>query len=1020
MNLEEAIFEGAAAFQHAELPACLETRCAWNPATAARIEPLRRSCEPASFQNDGTVVSPCSPGEHCGDRIGRYRILEQIGEGAFGTVWEAEQIEPVRRRVALKIIKAGMDTKEVTARFDQERQALAMMDHPGIARVFDAGATQSGRPYFAMELVRGVKITQYCDEQKLSTNERIRLFITVCQAVQHAHQKGIIHRDLKPSNILVTVNDGEAVPKVIDFGVAKATRDRLTDNPVYTRVEDIIGTPLYMSPEQAGLTSLDIDTRSDIYSLGVLLYELLTGSTPIGQTTVKRLGLDEIRRIIREVDPRRPSTRVRQQTLHKSGTHSAKSEIRAGTKWRQAKPNQKSKIPADLDWIVMKALDKDRTRRYATANALAMDLRRFLADEPVAAAAPSACYRIHKFARRHKTAFGVSVAIVSILITATIVSVWQAIRAKEAEELASKRVGELDYAHREAEGAYKFLTELFQSPNPSRDGRAVTFAETLDRAARKLESDPGVQPARKAKMQGTIGWTYQSLGLYKEAIPLLEQSLAWYLSAYGDWHHETLIAMHNLAWSLFRDGRFDEASKLKEKILPRFLPVVGPEHQNLLDIMDMVSGPSFTAESDQKESERLVEGLLAASQSGLENRATLMAMARLALFWHDSGNSADSLKLWEKVVPLCRKLNGDDSDLTFWAMQGMAAAVAGAGRRDEAIKIEEEILALRRSKLGVDHSDTLIGMDNLADSLAAAGRRDEAIKLNVEALTLCQNRYGRDNALNFKIRNNLADFYADSGHLRTALALREDVLAFYRNQNKNDSPAALHAAAALAGTLTLLGEFERAETLLDEALAKYRKHGKPGDIETRLREMAELRFRQKQFAAAEALCTERIQSRRARPKWEGSLTVHDATTSLGRVLAEWAWAERDTSAGEAHRRALEAEKLLRESLEANLRDKAAAASRRPDVLNRLGWAIAVAALTNPSAEPAARERKLAEAEQLLLEGHAGMESHAFTKHHVLRDSFERLIRFYEARNKPESVAAWSRRMAEFDDVKNRH
>ena len=309
--------------------------------------------------------------EEAGERIGPYKLLEQIGEGGFGTVWVAEQEQPVRRRVALKIIKLGMDTKEVIARFEQERQALAMMDHPNIAKVFDAGATQWGRPFFVMELVRGIKITDYCDQANLPTAERLALFIPVCHAVQHAHQKGIIHRDLKPSNILVTLHDGVPVPKVIDFGVAKATQQqRLTDLTVYTQFEQMIGTPLYMSPEQAEMSGLDIDTRSDIYSLGVLLYELLTGRTPFDPEALMRAGLDEIRRIIREQEPPKPSTAL--QTMA--------ADVRANVaQHRQADGAKLARLlRGDLDWIVMKALEKDRTRRYETANGLALDIQRSL------------------------------------------------------------------------------------------------------------------------------------------------------------------------------------------------------------------------------------------------------------------------------------------------------------------------------------------------------------------------------------------------------------------------------------------------------------------------------------------------------------------------------------------------------------------------------------------------------------------------------------------------------------------
>jgi len=364
--------------------------------------------------------------EEDGEMIGPYKLRERIGEGGFGAVWVAEQEQPVRRRVALKIIKLGMDTNEVIARFEQERQALAMMDHPNIAKVFDAGATQYGRPFFVMELVRGVTLTDYCDAQQLSTRDRLELFIPVCQAVQHAHQKGIIHRDLKPSNILVTINEGKPIPKVIDFGVAKATHGRLTNHTVYTQFQQMIGTPLYMSPEQAEMTSLDIDTRSDIYSLGVLLYELLTGQTPIDTTLLQRAGVDEIRRIIREVEPPRPSLRMK--TLEGA-------ELSSAARRRQMEP---TKLPAvlrgDLDWIVMKCLEKDRSRRYDTATGLAMDLQRHLNDEPVVARPPSAAYLFGRLVRRNKLAFVAGAAIAISLVIGIAASVWQAVRATRAEQ----------------------------------------------------------------------------------------------------------------------------------------------------------------------------------------------------------------------------------------------------------------------------------------------------------------------------------------------------------------------------------------------------------------------------------------------------------------------------------------------------------------------------------------------------------------------------------------------------------
>jgi tetratricopeptide (TPR) repeat protein len=355
-------------------------------------------------------VGPSKPDiqiERAGAAIGRYKLLEKIGEGGFGIVFMAEQVEPVQRKVALKIIKAGMDTREVIARFEAERQALAMMDHPNIARVLDAGATEAGRPYFVMELVHGIAITEYCDQKHLATHERLQLFIKVCQAVQHAHQKGVIHRDLKPSNVLITEHDGEPEPKVIDFGVAKALEQKLTEKTLFTAFHHMIGTPAYMSPEQAGLSAVDVDTRADIYSLGVLLYELLTGVMPFDADTFRKAAIEEIRRMIRETEPPKPSTRL--LTLGEKLTEVAKQ--------RRTEPAALGRlVRGDLDWIVMRCLDKDRQRRYETANGLATDVARHLANEPVAARAPSTLYRFQKLVRRNKLAFAAGTLIMVLLL----------------------------------------------------------------------------------------------------------------------------------------------------------------------------------------------------------------------------------------------------------------------------------------------------------------------------------------------------------------------------------------------------------------------------------------------------------------------------------------------------------------------------------------------------------------------------------------------------------------------------
>ncbi len=365
-----------------------------------------------------------------GTRIGRYKLLQKIGEGGCGVVYMAEQEEPVRRRIALKVIKLGMDTKSVIARFEAERQALALMDHPNIARVLEAGATETGRPYFVMELVRGVKITEFCDVNHLDTRQRLKLFIQICHAIQHAHQKGIIHRDIKPSNILVTLHDGVPVPKVIDFGIAKATHTPLTDKTLFTAYEQLIGTPAYMSPEQAEMSGLDIDTRSDIYSLGVLLYELLTGKTPFDAAELMKSGLDAMRRTLRETEPHRPSVRV--HTLQGG-------ELTATAQHRQVEPFRLvSLLSGDLDWIVMKALEKDRTRRYETANGLSMDVQRHLNHEPVVARPPSRRYRLEKLVRRNQGVFAAIGAVAVVLLAGLGTSTWLYLKTREGERQQSQ------------------------------------------------------------------------------------------------------------------------------------------------------------------------------------------------------------------------------------------------------------------------------------------------------------------------------------------------------------------------------------------------------------------------------------------------------------------------------------------------------------------------------------------------------------------------------------------------------
>jgi serine/threonine protein kinase len=539
------IFEAALKLPPKERVVYLDRACGGDTQLRQRIvEALFKAQEsaaataqaPPSGSPGKTIAGPFpteAPGEKPGDRIGHYKLLQQIGEGGMGTVWMAEQEEPIRRRVGLKVIKLGMDTKQVIGRFEAERQALALMDHPNIAKVLDAGSTDQGRPFFVMELVKGTPITEYCDREKLDTAARLNLFVQVCQAIQHAHQKGIIHRDIKPSNILVALNDQRPMPKVIDFGIAKATTGQpLTDKTIFTAIEQFMGTPAYMSPEQAEMNAMDIDTRSDIYALGVLLYELLTGRTPFDAKRLIEAGLHEIRRIIREEDPPRPSRKL--STL-------AAEEQTSTARCRQTdSPRLIHLVRGDLDRIVMKTLEKDRNRRYETANGLAMDIERYLNSEPILARAPTPGYRLGKFARKHRSLTVTTAAITMLILSGFCWTLYllnkehKALRKAEQEAQKSKQVTE-------------FLKEMFGTG--AEEGFAglddnSTIPKLADRAARRIDEELRGQPEVQADLYGVIGKVYLSVLNTKQAIPILKKAVKMSVEQFGS---NSLAAAESMA-----------------------------------------------------------------------------------------------------------------------------------------------------------------------------------------------------------------------------------------------------------------------------------------------------------------------------------------------------------------------------------------------------------------------------------------------------------------------------------------
>jgi serine/threonine protein kinase len=542
-NIDQIFWEALQLSSEEERRAYLERACGANHELRQLVDKLLcAQPKAAAFLEQPFAESPATVdepiGEGPGTIIGPYKLLEQIGEGGFGVVFMAEQQQPIRRKVALKVLKPGMDTRQVVARFEAERQALALMDHPNVAKVLDAGQTTSGRPYFVMDLVKGIPITQYCDQNQLPVRERLELFVHVCQAVQHAHQKGIIHRDIKPTNVLVTLHDGTPVPRIIDFGIAKALGQQLTDKTLFTGFAQMIGTPLYMSPEQAELSGLDIDTRTDIYSLGVLLYELLTGTTPFDKERFRQVGYDEMRRIIREEEPPRPSTRI--STLGLAATTLSTQ--------RKSDPKRLSQLfRGELDWIVMKCLEKDRGRRYETASALARDIERYLHDEPVLACPPSMMYRFRKFARRNKAILATATLISLALLSAVVVLALSNLRINDEKSqkdkalqqaLANKKIAETqrrraqDNLGKAREAVERMLTRVAQ--------QQLAYVPQMEQVRRKLLEDAlqfyqgflQQQGDDRALRQETalaydrVAMIYHLLGKDAEADPLYRRAIA--------------------------------------------------------------------------------------------------------------------------------------------------------------------------------------------------------------------------------------------------------------------------------------------------------------------------------------------------------------------------------------------------------------------------------------------------------------------------------------------------------------
>jgi serine/threonine protein kinase/tetratricopeptide (TPR) repeat protein len=694
--------------------------------------------------------------------IGPYRLLQKLGEGGMGEVWLAEQTTPIHRTVALKLIKAGMDTGAVVARFESERQALALMDHASIAKVFDAGSTPEGRPYFVMEYVSGIPITAYCDKYRLAVRERLELFILVCEGVQHAHQKAIIHRDLKPSNILVVLQDDKAVPKIIDFGLAKAMAQRLTERTLLTELGVMVGTPGYMSPEQADMTERNVDTRTDVYSLGVILYELLVGALPLDPKELREAGFEGMLRKIRDDDPLRPSTKI----MALGG------ESRISAENRKEEPESLARrLRGDLDWITMKALEKDRTRRYGSPSDLAADLSRHLRDEPVLACPPSAAYRARKFVRRHRFGVGVSATAVLLLLGFAVAMTVQ------ARPIAQER----DRANLEAETSRRvteFMTGMFNVADPGEArGNSVTAREILDKASKEIGSGLGKDPVLQARMMDTMGGVYNSLGLYSQSKSLLERALEIRGRILGPEHPDTLLTMRNLAASLGDNGDLAEAEKFDRKVLGAQRRVLGPRNPETMKTMNnlagVLDGLGRYAEAEQLFDEALD---IARSVMGPEDPKTLKIASNLSSTLTSESKYAEAEKLGRETLELERRAVGPNHPVVIDTMINLAYTLSNENQWAKAASMTRDALEVSRRVYGPEHPATLLLMNNLGACELEAGQYPEGGKQLREALAIERRVLGPNHPSTAITKYNLARVAAVQGSRDEALSLLRDAV----------------------------------------------------------------------------------------------------------------------------------------------------------------------------------------------------------------------------------------------------
>lgn len=730
-----------------------------------------------------------------GDMVGPYRLVRKLGTGGFGVVWLAEQMKPLRRTVALKVLKAGMDSAEVLARFDAEKQALARMDHLNIAKVLDAGITESGRSYFAMELVDGCPVTQFCEENALPTRDRLKLFVDVCAAVNHAHQKGVIHRDLKPSNILVSRQDSGPVVKVIDFGIAKAIEGDLTDQTLLTRAEQWIGTPIYMSPEQVGMGSTDLDTRSDIYALGVILYELITGCPPFDSETLMRAGYEEMRRMIREEDPPRPSARITTRRDVPQG-HFAKGDS----------PTDKALklIRSELDWIVMKAIEKSKERRYDSAAALADDLGRFLADEPISAKPPSSAYLIAKFARRNQGAVRSLLGLAVILVAAVVFSTWQALRARDAERIAQERLATAledrnakNQALEEAESVSRLLAEVFQRPQPGVDGRSVTVLQALDTAVEKLDAELVKQPERQTTLRGVLAETYECLGIFERSFALREKNFETSHETFGPNGPLTRITLRKVvevaeamgdSKAALRYALLENESLRKANATPQ---EIGISMQSLIRAWFGMGDRAKAIAQQREYVDFCIQGYGVDSSQSVNARWELRQYeARMQGVSSESkaqgppeseksndGNQDTTLILdLEKDFSQHVEVHGPLHPSTIKARMALAKKLTSLGYTMEALIHFQALQSTTMSSLGPLDERTLTAQSLLAGVYSKLGRLKDAIRSQQSVVSALRERDGGATESTVDAEDRLERYFFYSGLQKETANFRKDLL----------------------------------------------------------------------------------------------------------------------------------------------------------------------------------------------------------------------------------------------------